>query len=68
MRVKCIDNRAFLYARRPDGTLIPPTPARADLTIGRVYEVLAEERGFYRVVDDSGEDYLYPARMFGPAL
>ena len=37
-----------------------------DLTLGKVYELLAvEARGaFYRIVDDSGEDYLYPANLF----
>ena len=28
------------------------------LTNGRIYDV-TEEDGFYRVIDDSGEDYLY---------
>ncbi len=28
------------------------------LTNGRVYEAI-EENGMYRVIDDSGEDYLY---------
>ena len=37
---------------------------RADLTVGRVYEVLEEDHGMYRVVDDSGDDFLYPKRMF----
>lgn len=30
------------------------------LTHGKVYEVLSIEKGWYRVIDDSGEDYLYP--------
>ena len=30
------------------------------LTSGKVYEVLSVERDWYRIVDDSGEDYLYP--------
>lgn len=34
------------------------------LTHGKIYEVLAVERGWYRIVDDSGEDYLYPQHMF----
>lgn len=33
-------------------------------THGKIYEVLAVENGYYRVVDDSGEDYLYPAELF----
>lgn len=37
-----------------------------DLTIGRLYEVItsADRHGMVRVVDDSGEDYLYPADLF----
>lgn len=35
-----------------------------DLTLGRLYEVLAEERGMLRIIDDSGEDFLYPASCF----
>ena len=28
------------------------------------YEVLSIEKGWYRIVDDSGEDYLYPPDLF----
>ncbi|MBK6727835.1 MAG: hypothetical protein IPG63_11315 [Xanthomonadales bacterium] len=35
-----------------------------DLTVGRIYEVLATERDWLRIVDDSGEDFLYPAVCF----
>ena len=34
------------------------------LTSGKVYEVLSVERDWYRIVDDSGEDYLYPPELF----
>lgn len=34
------------------------------LTKGKVYEVLSVERDWYRIVDDSGEDYLYPPELF----
>jgi hypothetical protein len=39
-----------------------------DLTLGRLYEVLSagESQGMIRVVDDSGEDYLYPSACFAP--
>lgn len=40
----------------------------ASLTVAKVYRRLrdagAERRGFVRVVDDTGEDYLFPAEMF----
>jgi hypothetical protein len=40
----------------------------ASLTTDRVYrrveDVMAERHGLIRVIDDSGEDYLYPASFF----
>jgi hypothetical protein len=33
----------------------------------RVYEVMAEERGWYRIIDETGEDYLYPKTLFRSA-
>jgi hypothetical protein len=40
----------------------------ASLQLGRVYEQrpdkVAGQDGFVRIVDESGEDYLYPKRMF----
>jgi hypothetical protein len=37
-----------------------------DLTLGRLYEVQVpvDDHGMIRVVDDSGEDYLYPRDFF----
>ena len=35
-----------------------------ELTHDKLYEVLSVEKGWYRVVDDSGEDYLYPPEEF----
>ncbi len=37
-----------------------------DLTIGCVYDVIepTDEQGMVRIIDDSGEDYLYPATLF----
>lgn len=46
------------------------TEGAEDLQILKVYRHLvdevAESRGFVRVVDDSGEDYLYPQSLFLP--
>ncbi len=33
-------------------------------THGKIYDVMSIEKGWYRVVDDSGEDYLYPPDNF----
>ena len=41
-----------------------------DLEIRKVYQVLADQKaareGYLRIVDESGEDYLYPAECFAP--
>ena len=39
-----------------------------DLTLGRLYEVLspADSHGMLKIIDDSGEDFLYPASLFEP--
>jgi hypothetical protein len=41
-----------------------------DLEVRKVYEVLpdpkAAREGYLRIVDESGEDYLYPAECFAP--
>lgn len=34
------------------------------LTKNKIYEVLSIEKGWYRIVDDTGEDYLYPPDNF----
>lgn len=40
-----------------------------DLTLGGLYAVIqsADSHGMIRIVDDSGEDYLYPVAMFAAA-
>ena len=35
-----------------------------DLLPDKIYEVLSIEGGWYRIVDESGEDYLYPTDKF----
>lgn len=37
-----------------------------DLTLGRLYEVIEDDagHGMARIVDDSGEDFLYPKTCF----
>lgn len=41
-----------------------------DLEVGKVYQILADEAAarddYIRVIDESGEDYLYPAAYFVP--
>lgn len=39
-----------------------------DLEVRKVYRVISDEKaekeGYFRIVDESGEDYLYPASYF----
>ena len=50
--VMCINNKAYPH----------------DLTLHKVYKVIPDARGEkfgdVRIVDDSGEDYLFPAEYF----
>ena len=34
------------------------------LTNGKIYTVLSVEKSWYRIIDDSGDDYLYPPELF----
>ena len=34
------------------------------LSNGKVYEVLSIEDGWYRIYDDTGDDYIYPPESF----
>ncbi len=31
---------------------------------GKIYEVISVEKDWYRIVDETGEDYLYPPESF----
>ena len=35
-----------------------------ELTNNKIYSVISTEKGWYRIIDDTGEDYLYPPEMF----
>jgi hypothetical protein len=41
-----------------------------DIEVGRVYEIVEENagNGMMRIVDNSGEDYLYPSSWFEPVV
>jgi hypothetical protein len=59
--VQCISTRPWLTfpgCDEPGGC--------HDLTLGKIYEMKGVEGkgSFYRIVDDSGEDYLYPVSHF----
>ena len=31
---------------------------------GKIYEVINIEKGWYSIIDEEGEDYLYPPELF----
>ena len=64
--VRCINNKTYVHMPGE-----PVNGALADLTIGAVYKVLPtpqheRDTGMIRIIDNSGEDYLYPANYFQP--
>lgn len=62
MKVRCVDNRPYIFEK---GVAAPdPNQRLISLTEGGIYEVLNIEEGWYRLVDDTDEDYLYPPEMF----
>jgi hypothetical protein len=56
-------NREFVVCVRNTGY-------KASLLVRRIYrrfpDAEAERRGLLRVVDESGEDYLFPKKLFEP--
>jgi hypothetical protein len=61
---------AYRYRNRHYLVCIGTGGFRASLVIRRVYERLldpdSEKRGLFRVIDETGEDYLYPIDLFVP--
>ena len=59
--VQCISTRPWLVYEGGD-----ESGGCHDLTLGKIYEMLGVEAdgSFYRILDDSGDDYLYPASHF----
>lgn len=52
----------------PEFVLCVQNEGAEDLALRKVYQVLPDQAaakdGYIRVVDESGEDYLYPAQYF----
>ncbi len=34
------------------------------LTKNKIYDVVSTENGWYRIIDDTGEDYIFPPENF----
>ena len=41
-----------------------------DISVGRLYELVEDDagNGMVRIIDESGEDYLYPSSWFEPIV
>ena len=54
--------------KEPPQFAVCVTDSESDLELRKVYEVLPDEEGsnenYLRIIDESGEDYLYPASFF----
>lgn len=66
--LRCISNKGFIWQQ---GKLLDEE--LVSLTVGKLYKAVAtsaeeRERSFVRVVDNSGEDYLYPINRVEPVL
>jgi len=65
--VRCISNKRFIFFKdepRRDEELV-------SLIVGKVYKLAppeANDGDLLRVIDESGEDYLYPASYFEPLI
>jgi hypothetical protein len=59
--VQCISLRPWLVYPGSD-----ESGGCHDLTLGKIYEMIGIEANgaFYRIIDDSGGDYLYPVSHF----
>jgi len=62
--------RRAIGAQQSKFVICVDTGDHVDLELRKVYRVKADKRsaleGLLRVIDDSGEDYLYPAEYFVP--
>jgi hypothetical protein len=65
-KVVCVDDHAYLSCDADGVPCAPPDDERlsCSLTIGKVYEVLAEDLGMYAIVDDTEGKYLFPKSRF----
>jgi len=63
LKVVCVSNTAYIpnldVAGNPH-----PNQTLTDVVLGKTYDVLQERDGWYQLIDESGEDYWYPANMF----
>ncbi|MBJ7536597.1 hypothetical protein [Marinomonas transparens] len=65
LKVRCISTKPYLDEGQ-NGQLMEGQfeGEMVSLTINGVYEVLDEDDEYYRIIDNTDDDYLYPKVMF----
>jgi hypothetical protein len=65
--VKCVNDRTYIQETELGLREAFGQDPIVGLTLGKVYQVVAEEGADYRIIDDTAEDYVYPKTMFDVA-
>jgi len=65
LKVRCVSIKPYLDEKL-DGNLVEGAyeGEMISLTMNKVYDVVEQDDEYYRIVDDTDEDYLYPKSMF----
>ncbi len=66
--LRCVSNKGFIWQH---GRLVDEE--LASISVGKLYKVVAtsteeREKDLVRIIDNSGEDYLYPSTRFEPVV
>ena len=65
LKVRCVSINPYLD-EKPDGSFVEGEfeGEMISLTLNKIYDVVEQDDEYYRIVDDTDEDYLYPKSMF----
>lgn len=66
VKVVCVSDEAYLGSDEQGRVKAATGDERltGSLTVGKTYLVLGEDLGMYALVDDTGEEYLFPKDRF----
>lgn len=64
LKLRCITNRYQLIRNATGGLSVGNNDTTPFLIPGKIYDLLGIEEGWYRIIDEEGEDYLYPPELF----
>ncbi len=65
LKVRCVSIKPYLD-EKPDGSVVEGEieGEMISLTLNKIYDFVEQDDEYYRIVDDTDEDYLYPKSMF----